>query len=88
LIYYWKIPIHGEIVSEQPETEIEMPVGEWLGELRVSDGDREDTALIWININIAASHPSEEFLSQYLVIGAIIGICIMIFLVLKLKKKK
>gem|GEM_PF-3582001 len=88
LIYYWKIPIHGEIVSEQPETEIEMPVGEWLGELRVSDGDREDTTLIWININIAASHPSEEFLSQYLVIGAIIGVCIMIFLALKLKKKK
>jgi len=41
-----------------------MPVGEWLGELKVSDGDREDTTLIWININIAASHPSEEFLSQ------------------------
>jgi len=68
-----------------------MPVGEWLGELRVSDGDREDTALIWININIAASHPSEEFLSQYLVIGAIIAniaVLTVAYLLRRHKKKE
>jgi len=61
LTYSWEnLPIEGEFVSKQPTIEVEMPVGKWLGKLRVSDREREDTAQFTINVVPMIKHPFIE----------------------------
>jgi len=85
------LPIDIDIKANEYELNtIGLEEGEYLIKVRTTDGvnTAEDVSDGMFSIKFAPEKPKTQTQYPVLILGAIIGICIMIFLALKLKKKK